>query len=47
MGDVDDLPFFEVAKTCNAPLVTGNVKDYPNDPLVFSLSDFCSRFLVV
>lgn len=41
MKDEDDRPFFEVAKTCNAPLVTGNIRDYPQDPLITSLADFC------
>ena len=45
MGDEDDRPFFEVAKYCNAPLVTGNLKHFPPDPLVMSLTDFCQKYL--
>ncbi len=45
MNDEDDRPFFEVAKTCNAPLITGNIRDYPEDSLVTSLSDFCRKYL--
>ena len=45
MNDEDDRPFFEVAKTCNAPLVTGNIRDYPDDPLITSLADFCQKYL--
>ena len=45
MGDEDDRPFFEVAKYCNAPLVTGNLKHYPQDHLVMSLADFCQKYL--
>ena len=45
MNDEDDRPFFEVAKTCNAPLITGNIRDYPEDPLITSLADFCRKYL--
>lgn len=45
MNDEDDRPFFEVAKSCNAPLVTGNMRDYPADPLITSLGDFCRKYL--
>lgn len=44
MKDEDDRPFFEVAKFCNAPLVTGNLKHFPADPLVIGLSDFCKKY---
>ena len=43
--DEDDRAFFEVAKAVNAPLVTGNMKHFPPDPLVISLADFCQRYL--
>jgi len=46
MTDEDDRPFFEVAKFCNVPLVTGNLKHFPEDPLVFALSDFCKKHLL-
>ena len=45
LGDEDDRAFFEVAKFCNAPLVTGNLKHYPQDPIVISLADFCLKYL--
>lgn len=45
MNDEDDRPFFEVAKDCNVPLVTGNIKDYPEDPLITSLAEFCQKYL--
>ena len=45
MNDEDDRPFFEVAKTCNAPLITGNIRDYPEDPLITGLADFCRKYL--
>ena len=45
MADEDDRPFYEVAKFCNVPLVTGNIKHFPADPLIFGLADFCSKYL--
>jgi putative PIN family toxin of toxin-antitoxin system len=38
--DEQDLKFFEVAKHCNAQLVTGNLKHFPKDILVMSVRDF-------
>ena len=43
--DEDGRAFYEVAKYCNAPLVTGNIKHFPDDPIVMSLADFCSLYL--
>lgn len=43
--DESDRPFYEVAKYCNAPLLTGNIKHFPDDPLVMSLADFCALYL--
>ncbi|MGN1077355.1 MAG: putative toxin-antitoxin system toxin component, PIN family [Candidatus Gallimonas sp.] len=37
--DVSDRKFFEVAKYCNAVLITGNLKHFPNDPIVKSVQD--------
>lgn len=45
MGDPDDLPFYEVARFCNASLITGNIKDYPSDPLVVTPAEFCNKYL--
>jgi putative PIN family toxin of toxin-antitoxin system len=38
----DDKMFYEVAKSANAYLVTGNAKHFPNDPLVISPQEFVS-----
>ena len=43
--DEDDRAFYEVAKYCKAPLVTGNTKHYPDDPIVVTLTDFCTQYL--
>lgn len=39
-SDEADKKFFEVAKFCNAVLITGNRKHYPDDPLVKSVQEF-------
>ena len=44
VGDEDDMAFYEVAAFCKAPLITGNLKHYPADPLVTSPADFCKQF---
>ena len=38
--DEDDRKFYEVAKHCNATLITGNLKHYPKDELVLSVTEF-------
>lgn len=38
--DESDRKFYEVAKYSNAILVTGNLKHYPEDSCVMSVSDF-------
>ena len=38
--DEEDRKFYEVAKTCEAALVTGNLKHFPKDPLVMSVAGF-------
>lgn len=41
--DESDKKFFEMAKFCRAPLITGNSKHYPKDKLVVSIKEFLSR----
>ena len=43
--DETDRKFYEVAKYCNAILVTGNLAHYPSDSIIMSPSDFCQRYL--
>lgn len=43
--DESDKKFFEVAKFCNAYLVTGNIKHYPKDSYIITVADFCERYL--
>ena len=44
--DESDRKFFEVARFCHAPLVTGNMKHYPDDPLVMPVSDFYEQYIL-
>lgn len=41
--DEADKKFYEVAKFCGASLVTGNLKHFPEDPLVVSVAEFLER----
>lgn len=41
--DEEDKKFYEVAKFCGAALVTGNLKHFPEDPLVVSVAEFLER----
>ena len=43
-SDESDKKFFEVARFCNAILITGNLKHFPEDPLVMSVSAFLERY---
>ena len=42
--DESDKKFYEVAKYSNAILVTGNLKHFPNDAQVISVSDFLVKY---
>ena len=37
--DESDKKFYEVAKTCNATLITGNLKHFPSDSYVKSVNE--------
>lgn len=43
--DESDRKFYEVAKYCNAILVTGNKKHFPDDPLVKTVNEFLSLWM--
>lgn len=42
--DETDKKFYEVAKSCNAKLITGNIKHFPDDGIAMTASDFLSLF---
>ena len=39
-SDPDDQAFYEVSKLCVCPLVTGNKKDFPNEPHIMTPSEY-------
>jgi putative PIN family toxin of toxin-antitoxin system len=39
-ADEEDKKFYEVAKECNAFLITGNLRHYPNEPFIQSAVRF-------
>lgn len=43
-NDEDDKKFYEVAKFCNAKLITGNLKHFPKDKDVMSVIDFLYEY---
>ena len=42
--DESDKKFFEVAKFCNAYIVTGNIKHYPEDGCIIDVADFYNKY---
>lgn len=42
--DEADKKFYEVAKSCHAVLITGNIKHFPQSELVVSVSEFLERY---
>jgi len=38
--DEDDRPFYEVAKECNATLITGNKRHFPSEPFIMTVAEF-------
>lgn len=43
--DQADKKFYEVAKYCQASLITGNIKHFPVDDLVCTVTDFLNQRL--
>ena len=43
--DESDRKFYEVAKFCNAKLITGNIKHFPKDSCVMTVSEFIKTYL--
>lgn len=41
--DEADKKFYEVAKFCQAKLITGNIKHFPNDEWVLTVSEFLEQ----
>ena len=43
--DESDRKFYEVSRFCDAILITGNKKHYPDEPDIMTMSDFCQKYL--
>ena len=44
-SDESDKKFFEVAKFCNACLITGNIKHYPQDSCIITVTEFYDKYI--
>jgi len=42
--DDADRKFYEVAKSCDATLITGNLKHFPQEPHIVSPAEFLERY---
>ena len=42
--DEDDSAFYEVAKYCNASLITGNKRHYPDEPFIMTPAEFLEDY---
>lgn len=42
--DESDKKFYEVARFCNAKLITGNLKHFPPEPDILAASDFLGKY---
>lgn len=43
--DESDRKFYEVSKFCNAMLITGTQKHFPDEPDVMTMAEFCQKYL--
>ena len=43
--DEADKKFYEVAKHCDATLITGNIKHFPSDEIIMTANDFLEKYL--
>lgn len=43
--DESDRKFYEVARFCDAPLVTGNLAHFPREAGIFSVAEFHERYM--
>ena len=43
-SDEADKKFYEVAKFCGAKLITGNIKHFPKDNAVLTVSEFLEQY---
>jgi putative PIN family toxin of toxin-antitoxin system len=46
MPDDSDRIFYDTAKLTSSWLITGNIKHYPAENFVITISDFCEKFRI-
>lgn len=46
MPDESDRIFYDTAKSTDAWLLTGNMKHYPAEKFIITISDFCEKFRI-
>jgi len=46
LPDETDRKFYDVAKTADAVLITGNKKHYPDEPFVQTPAEFLAQFVI-
>lgn len=44
-SDESDRKFYEVARFCRAPLVTGNTAHFPKDETIITVAEFYNRYI--
>lgn len=44
-SDETDRKFYEVARYCGVPLITGNIAHFPKDGTVITVAEFWERYL--
>jgi len=44
MRDETDRIFYDTAKSAGTWLITGNIKHYPVEPFIITVSDFCEKY---
>lgn len=42
--DMDDKKFYEVAKFCNAVIITGNTRHYPREDIILTPGEFLEKY---
>ena len=43
-NDEDDRSYYEVAKLCNAILITGNKRHFPDEPFIMTPAEFLETY---
>lgn len=44
LPDESDRKFYDIAKSCKAVLITGNIKHFPEEPFIFTPQKFLQKY---